>query len=183
MRTRPLLLPVILSLSLPCSAFAATTGSSVCTSLTQAAANAVSARIAADDKDIKPPQEVKSLSCLDNFFNGVGLNVVVNLLDPTNLFKSIEGQICNLITDKWESLLGNTQCGLTLTGFDLGFFSGLGGGSSVGSGISCPKLNFGGGGPQILTIGAGSNNSGSLTVTGAGLPPTGYTLPAAGGLW
>jgi hypothetical protein len=179
----PILLAAALAVSMPASVFAQEQGSTGCTALTQASANAISARIAADDQGIKPPELVKSLSCLDNFFNGVGLNVVVNLLDPANLFQSIEGQICNLITNKWQSLLGTAQCGMTLTGFDLGFFSGIGGGNALGSGVSCPKLNFGGGGPPIVNIGAGNNNSGSLYFSGNGLPPSGYTLPPAGGIW
>ena len=48
----------------------------------------------------------------------------------------------------WNSLLGSAQCGLTITGFNLGF-------GGLGGGLSCPKLTFGGGGPPIATIGIG----------------------------
>lgn len=168
-------------------AVAQTQGSIGCTTLTQAAANAVTARIAADDRDIKPPQLIKELTCLDNFFKGTGLNVVVNLLDPNTLFQSIQGQLCNLITDKWNSLIGDVQCGLTLSGFDLGFFGSIGGniggGGGAGAGLTCPKLAFGGGGPPIISIGTGPTNSGTLYFTGNGLPPTGYALPEQGGIW
>lgn len=156
-----------------------------CSTLYQQAASAAAARIAADDKDIAAPQSLKSLTCLDNILKGVGLNVVVNLLDPTNLFNAIQGQICNAATNAWKSALGNKQCGITLTGFNLGSFNfggSLGGG--LGGGLSCPKLSFGGGGPAIGYIGVGgAGGSGSLYVNGAGRPPTGYTLPNTMGLW
>jgi hypothetical protein len=157
MRTTPLILAALLATAVPYASSAqTTTGSAACSSLYQTAANAVSARIAADDQNIAPPQTIKSLTCLDNFFKGVGLNVITNLLDPTQL---------------------NKQCGITLTGFNLGTFNGLGGG------LSCPKLSFGGGGPPIGYIGVGTNNSGRLSVTGTGRAPTGYNLPTTMGLW
>ena len=34
-----------------------------------------------DDTDIPKPQSVKNFTCLDKFFNGAGLNVVINLLN------------------------------------------------------------------------------------------------------
>jgi len=183
MHTKPILLAMALATAIPASTLAQTaTGSAACAALTQAAANAAATRIAADDQDIKPPERIKSLTCLDNFFKGIGLNVVVNLLDPTTLLQSIEGQLCQLVTQKWQSLLGKPQCGITLTGFDIGFFGGLGNGG-LGSGISCPKLNFGGGGPQIGTIGVGANHNGGLYINGAGTAPTGYTLPQQNGIW
>jgi len=180
MRTKPLILAALLATAVPCAAIAqTTTGSAACGTLYQTASDTVSARIAADDKDIAPPQTIKSLTCLDNFFKGVGLNLITNLLDPTQLFNTIVGQICTAISSAWQKSLGNQQCGITLTGFNLGTFS-LG---SLGGGLSCPKLSFGGGGPSISYIGVGSNNSGRLSVTGAARPPTGYTLPTTMGLW
>lgn len=152
-----------------------------CGTLYQQAASAVAARIAADDKDIAPPQTVKSLTCLDNILKGVGLNVVVNLLDPTTLFNSIEGQLCDAVTSAWKKALGSAQCGITLSGFNLGAFNF---GGSLGGGLSCPKLSFGGGGPAIGYIGiGGAGGSGSLYVNGFGRAPTGYTLPNSIGLW
>jgi hypothetical protein len=103
----------------------ATTGSVGCSAITQAAANGMTARIQADDNSINPPQSVTSLSCLDNFFNGTGLNLVTNLLNPTNLLQAVEGQICNAVKQEWNSLVGSAQCGLTITGFNLGFGGGL----------------------------------------------------------
>ena len=146
-----------------------------CTVLAQAAAAGLAARISADDQTIKPPKSVTALTCLDNFFNGVGLNVITNLLDPTSLLNSVEGKICALATSAWQSTIGSGQCGLTITGFNVGF-GGLGGGSF------CPKLTFGGGGPAIGSISTGlSAGSSGLYLTGAGLPPTGYTLPSLSG--
>ena len=86
MRTIPLILAALLATAVPYASSAqTTTGSAACSSLYQTAANTVSARIAADDQNIAPPQTIKSLTCLDNFFKGVGLNVITNLLDPTQL--------------------------------------------------------------------------------------------------
>ncbi|MGB5084173.1 MAG: hypothetical protein WBO09_06090 [Methylocystis silviterrae] len=160
------------------------TGSAACSTLYQRAADTAAARIAADDKDIAAPQSIKSLTCLDNILKGVGLNVIVNLLDPTNLFNAIQGQICNAITNAWQNALGNKQCGITMSGFNLGSFNFGGIGGGMGGGLSCPKLSFGGGGPPMGYIGVGgSGGSGSLYVNGAGRAPTGYTLPNTMGLW
>jgi hypothetical protein len=147
-----------------------TTGSVGCSAISQAAANGMTARIAADDNSINPPQSVTTLSCLDNFFNGVGLNLVTNLLDPTALLQAVEGQICSTLKQEWNSLLGSAQCGLTITGFNLGY-------GGLGGGLSCPKLNFGGGGPPIASIGIGAGGAGSgLYINGSGMLPTGYPL-------
>ncbi|MBN8925223.1 MAG: hypothetical protein J0H19_01215 [Rhodospirillales bacterium] len=148
-----------------------TTGSVGCATLVQAAANGMTARMAADQNTIQQPKSVTSLSCLGNFFNGVGLNLVTNLLNPGSLLQSVEGQICNAIQSTWNSWLGQVQCGLTVTGFNLGF-------GGLGGGLSCPSLNFGGGGPPISTIGVGTNGSSSgLYINGNGMTPTGYPMP------
>lgn len=148
-----------------------TTGSVGCTAVTQAAINGQTARVQADDTTIKPPKSVTQMTCLDNFFNGVGLNLITNLLNPTNLLNAVEGQICMLLQQTWASTLGSAQCGLTLTGFKLGF-------GGLGGGLSCPRLSFGGGGPPIGTIGLGtrSTSGGGLYINGNGMPPTGYTV-------
>ena len=148
-----------------------TTGSTGCAAITQASVNGLNARIQADDSNINAPQSVTSLTCLDNFFNGVGLNLVTNLLNPANLLQAVEGKICNLVQQTWNSLLGKVQCGLTISGFNLGF-------GGLGGGLSCPKLSFGGGGPPIATIGIGVGPTGSgLYINGAGTAPSGYSLP------
>lgn len=168
--TRRLALALALT-SMPPLLHAQTTGSVGCEAVTQAAAAGMAARVQADDNDIRPPQSVRNLTCLDNFFNGIGLNVIANLLDPTSLFDAVTGQICAAVNQAWQSTLGNVQCGLTVTGFNLGFgFGGLGGG------VMCPSLSFGGGGPPIGTIGGGLNGGGhgGFYVNGSGLVPTGY---------
>ncbi len=147
---RALLLAVALAAASP--AIAQTTGSESCTTLIQSAANAASSRVSADDTDIPKPQSVKNFTCLDKFFNGTGLNVVVNLLNPTTLLNAVESEICNKLTSIWQSTIGKAQCGITLTGFKMGFL----GGSTLGGGLSCPKISIGGGGPTIMSIGVGS---------------------------
>ena len=150
-----------------------TTGSAGCATITQAAVNGLNARVQADDSNINAPQSVTSLTCLDNFFNGIGLNLITNLLDPANLLQAIEGKICNLVQQSWNSLLGRVQCGLTITGFNLGF-------GGLGGGLSCPRLSFGGGGPPIATIGIGlgtGSRGGGLYINGNGTAPSGYSLP------
>lgn len=145
-------------------------GSVGCTAIIQAGTNGANARIQANEQ-IRPPQSVTQLSCLENFFNGVGLNLVTNLLDPSQLLATVQGRICSLVQNTWSSLLGSAQCGLSVSGFDIGFFGGIGGG------LSCPRLSYGGGGPPIASIGVGVGNGGSgngLYFNGNTLPPTGY---------
>jgi hypothetical protein len=147
------------------------TGSVGCATIAQAAANGMSARMAADQNTIQQPKDITSLTCLGNFFNGVGLNLVTNLLNPGSLLQAVEGQVCNAVQQTWNSWLGQVQCGLTVTGFNLGF-------GGLGGGLSCPSLSFGGGGPPISTIGLGTGTNGSgsgLYITGNGMLPTGYT--------
>lgn len=153
-----------------------TTGDANCTVITQAAADGVAARIQGDDATIRDPISVKNLTCLDGFFNGFGLNLIANLLDPTTLLNNVEGKICSLVSSTLSSLTGAAQCGLTITGFNLGF-GGLGGGGF------CPKLSFGGGGPTWGTFGTGTaaSGGGGFTVNGAAIAPTGYpVMPRSG---
>ena len=156
-----------------------TTGSQACATLVQAAANGVTARIAADDASINPPQSVTKLSCLQNFFSGVGLNVITNLLNPSNLLAAVEGQLCQAVNTAWQNSLGSAQCGLTVTGFNMGFGLGL------GSGIMCPKLSFGAGGPPLGSVATGYNTQQGygLYMNGAPTAPTGYPVARSGGLY
>jgi hypothetical protein len=142
-----------------------------CTTLAQAAAAGLAATIQADNQSITQPQSVTTLSCLNNFFNGVGLNVITNFLNPTSLLTSVEGEICQAAQSSWQNTIGSQQCGLTVTGFNMGGFNGLGGGNF------CPVLSFGGGGTPIGSVGTGTNDQGSMNVDSQALPPTGYTLP------
>ena len=148
------------------------TGSVGCTAILQAAANGVTSRIAADNQTIQKPASVTTLSCLNNFFSGAGLDVVTNLLNPQTLLNAVEGQICQAVQQTWSNFLsGTTQCGLTLTGINFGF-------GGLGGGLACPKLTFGGGGPPIggISIGNGGQGSG-LYINGLVTAPPGYTLP------
>jgi hypothetical protein len=146
------------------------TGSVGCTAITQAAANGLTARVGADDQSINSPLSVTGMTCLSNFFGGIGLDVVTNLLNPQNLLNAVEMQICNLVKSEWNSLIGSAQCGLTLTGFNFGF-------GGLGGGLSCPKLSFGGGGPPIGSIGLGVGSGTGLYIPGQGMAPSGYTPP------
>lgn len=149
------------------------TGSVGCSAIVQAAANGQTARIGADNQTIQPPQSVTTLSCLNNFFNGTGLNLVTNLLNPQTLLQNVEGQICNAVRSAWNSFLsGASQCGITLTGINFGF-------GGLGGGLSCPRITFGGGGPPIGMIGIGTGTPGSgLYLHGTITAPPGYTLPS-----
>jgi hypothetical protein len=153
------------------------TGSANCTVLAQTAADAVAARIQADDGLIKNPKSVKDLTCLDGFFNGFGLDLLVNILDPATLLANVETKICGLVSSTLSSLAGAAQCGLTISGFNLGGFGGIGGGNF------CPKLNIGGNGPTWGTFGVGGVSSGGsgFVINGHGIPPTGYPLQSNSG--
>ncbi|AQU87106.1 hypothetical protein CFR75_12010 [Komagataeibacter xylinus] len=151
------------------------TGSVGCAALTQAAATAVNERVQANDAYEKQPDSVNGLSCLSNFFNGTGLNLITNGLDPAALLQAVEGQIggqvCQAAQAAWGNAMGSTQCGLSLSGVNLG----LGFGSS--SGLMCPSLSFGGGGPPIATAIAGtSSGTTDLYINGSPQLPTGYSL-------
>jgi hypothetical protein len=180
-RTTKVLL-VISALSLvPAPLFAQTTGSAGCTAIVQSAANAVNTRTANAATNIAQPTSVKNLSCLTNLFNGTGLNLLKALTDPTTLLNTYLNQICNALAADWKKFLGQTNCGVTLTGFKLGFLGGLG--KAIGSGLKCPNLTFGGGGPTMEKIGTGTSNNTGLYATGQALPPTGYPLTTKLGLF
>ena len=151
----------------------ADTGSSAgCTALAQGAASGASAEIAADDQIIQPPTSVTQLSCLSNFFNGIGLNLITNLLNPTTLLSDVEGQICSDATNLFRSATGTVECGITVTGFNLGGFGNL------GFGNFSPTLSIGGGGPTLGSEGV--STSAGLGVSTNALTPTGY--PSAAGV-
>jgi len=163
--------------SVPLTAFAGSeTGSAGCTVVTQAAVDGAMTRIQSDDSAIPAPKSVTEMSCLDKFFSGFGLNLITSLLDPASLIDSVEGKICNLVNTTWNSLMGGAQCGLTISGFDIGF-------GTLGFGVMCPSLSFGGGGPTWASVsGSGVGYGGNgLYINGSPIPPTGYTAPATAG--
>ena len=180
---RAALIPSLVLALLPAAAFGqaatSTTGSALCATLAQAAADGMTNRIQADQQTIKPPASVTQLSCLNNFFNGTGLNLLTSLINPANLLQNVEGQICNAVNSAWQSAVGSAQCGLTLTGFNMGFGLGLGGGAM------CPKLSFGGGGPPIGSFSTGyqTGNGFGLYTNGQPTTPTGYPVIQTGGIY
>ena len=177
MKRQSIVLVLVASLIVSPAVAATDSGSPNCALITQAAASGIAARIQSDDQNISAPQSVTSLSCLGNFFNGIGLNVVTNLLNPGNLVAAIQGKICAAVTSTWQSMIGSVQCGLTITGFDLGF-GGFGGGNF------CPQLSFGGGGPTWGSVGLGGTASGGgLLINGSSMAPTGYSVPANAGAY
>jgi hypothetical protein len=99
----------------------------------------------ADDSLIKMPESVTKFTCLDSFFNGVGLDMLSNGLSAQSIARSAMGKICSQLSSAWDSLQGAVECGLTLTGPDTNFDLGL------GSGTVCPTVNFGGGGDTLIS--------------------------------
>jgi len=150
-----------------------TTSSVGCAALTQAAQNAINNTVQANDAYEAQPDSVGALSCLNNFFNGTGLNLITSGLDPAALLSAVEGeagnQLCSAVQSAWGNAMGGVQCGLSITGINLG----LGFGSS--SGVMCPTLSFGGGGPPIANSSIGTSTSNNLYINGSAELPTGYT--------
>ena len=168
-------LAAMLALGAPGAALAqqTTTGSVGCTAIVQAAANGTTARIAAANQTIQRPASLTTLSCLNNFFSGTGLNVVTNLLDPATLLQNVGSQICQAVNHPGSLCLRGTPLGGPTFPGTIWGWGGLGGG------LSCPKLTFGGGGPPIGSIGIGTGGSGSgLYINGTITAPPGYELPA-----
>jgi len=150
------------------SAQVANGASQGCAALAQAGVDAATAQIAAEDQTIQPPQSVRGLTCLDGFFNGTGLDVLVNFANFGNLIGAIQGQLCAAVTNAWRSTLGSARCGLSVSGFDLGF-GGLGGGSF------CPRLNIGGNGSQLANFGVGTGGAQTgFYLNGVQQLPSGY---------
>lgn len=159
---------------LPITAVAADSTIAGCEALANAAQKGIAAQIQQDDETIKQPQSVTKFTCLGNFFNGVGLNVLTSGLDIGSIAQAAAGQICAEVTNTWNSLAGTAQCGLTISGLNSNFDLGL------GTGTYCPSLNFGGGGSSLLT--AGTNTSGNTQWTNGGATqlPDGYSLSLMG---
>ena len=149
------------------SAQVANGASQGCAALAQAGVDAATAQIAAEDQTIQPPQSVRGLTCLDGFFNGTGLDVLVNFANPGNLIGAIQGQLCAAVTNAWRSTLGTVQCGLSVSGFDLGF-------GNLGGGSFCPRLNIGGNGSQLANFGVGTGGQTGFYLNGTQQLPSGY---------
>lgn len=165
-----------LALSIPLvPAQAQSSGSSTagCQALVQAAATGLAADMKADDATIHQPESVTKFTCLGNFFNGVGLDVISNL-NIGAIAQAAMGKICSAISTEWNNLQGAAQCGLTVTGFDTNFNLGLGAGSF------CPALNFGGSGSSLISAGTNTTGSSSWDVAGGTQLPDGYSLDLLG---
>ncbi len=155
---------------------AQTTGASTagCQTLVQAAATGLAADMKADDATIHQPQSVTQFTCLGNFFNGIGLDVIANGLSISSIAQAAMGKICSAVTTAWDNLQGAAQCGLTVTGFDTNFNLGLGAGSF------CPALNFGGDGGALISAGTNTSGSSSWDIPGGTQLPDGYSLDLLG---
>lgn len=103
--------------------------SSGCQTLVQAGATGLAADLKADDATIHQPKSVTKFTCLGNFFNGVGLDVVTSKLNVASLAEAAMGKICSQLSSEWDSLQSSAHCGLSVTGLDTNFNLGLGAGS------------------------------------------------------
>ncbi|MFC7695065.1 hypothetical protein ACFQY5_41355 [Paeniroseomonas aquatica] len=69
---------------------------------------------------IPAPESVMSLTCLDNFFNGTGLNVSMSDLDPSTILTAVASkvlqQVWSAVRAAWNQAVGSIQCGLTVSG-------------------------------------------------------------------
>ena len=145
-----------------------------CETLIQSAATGAAAQMKADDTTIHQPQSVMQFTCLGNFFNGVGLDVLSNGLDVASIAQATMGKVCSELTSVWQNLEGAAQCGLTGCGVanicDLG----------LGAGSFCPSLNFGGGGDALISTATNTSGNSSWDVTGDSQLPDGYSLQLMG---
>ncbi|WP_246402775.1 hypothetical protein [Gluconacetobacter dulcium] len=145
-----------------------------CEALVQAAATGIAADLKADDATIHQPQSVTKFTCLGNFFNGIGLDVLTNGINIASIAQAAMGKVCSELTSEWESLQGAAQCGLSVTGLDTNFNLGLGAGSF------CPTINVGGGGDNLLNAGMNASGNVSWDVSGRTQLPDGYSLALIG---
>lgn len=148
----------------------ASAASEGCQALVQAAATGAAAQMKADDALIHQPESVTKFTCLDSFFNGVGLDMLTSGLDVSSIAQSTMGKICSEVSSAWSSMEGSAECGLTLTGPDNNFDLGL------GSGTVCPTLSFGGGGDTLINSGTNGSGSNNWDVDGSMQLPSGYSL-------
>lgn len=161
-------IPALIGLML--CANVASAASEGCQALVQAAATGAAAQMKADDALIHQPESVTKFTCLDSFFNGVGLDMLTSGLDVSSIAQSTMGKICAEVSSAWSSLEGSAECGLTLTGPDNNFDLGL------GTGTVCPTLSFGGGGDTLINSGTNGSGSNNWDVSGSTQLPDGYSL-------
>lgn len=135
-----------------------------CAALIQAGQDAVIEQIRLEETTIKQPTSVREMTCLGNFF-GTGLNLLSNLTDFGALAGQFSGQLCSAVRSAWDAALGSANCGLMVTGPQLGF--GMPGGGNL-----CGRLNIGGGGNVLGNFGVGMG--GGTYAAPATVVPTGY---------
>lgn len=152
------------------SADIASAASGGCQALVQAAATGAAAQMKADDALIHQPESVTKFTCLDSFFNGVGLDMLTGGLNIASVAQSVMGKICSEVSSAWSSMEGAAECGLTLTGPDTNFDLGL------GSGTVCPTVSFGGGGDTLINSGTSGSGNNNWDVDGSLQLPDGYSL-------
>ncbi|MCW8308759.1 hypothetical protein AruPA_17125 [Acidiphilium sp. PA] len=173
---------IALPLAITARAATSTQGSSAeqtagCVAMANGAAAGISAGLSADSNVLTAPTPVTQLTCLSNFFHGVGLNLITSVFSAstlTSIFQDVEGQICASVNQAWQNATSSvSQCGISISGFQIGGFG------TTGFGNFCPQLSFGGGGANLLSV-TGSPSLGQNTgiyVNGTSLMPTGYPAP------
>lgn len=141
----------------------------LCNNLAKSAASQIETRIKADNISVPQPQSVFSLSCLNGFFSGAGINIFSNVINPANIVKQITSKICSAVDETWQSVSGSmTQCGLTASIPDIGF-----NGINLGFGSLCSgNVNVGGNGTQVGSVGVDSSIKNSTNANPT--LPTGY---------
>lgn len=145
-----------------------------CQTLVQAGATGLAADLKADDATIHQPKSVTKFTCLGNFFNGVGLDVISSKLNVASIADAAMGKICSQLSSEWDSMQSSSHCGLSVTGLDTNFNLGLGAGSF------CPNLSFGGGGDSLINAGTNTTGNQSWDVSGQSQIPSGYSFEAIG---
>lgn len=151
---------LLCAVSIGSTAYAQSAG---CTALIQAGTDAIAEQIRIEEGTIKQPTSVRELTCLGSFFGG-GLSLLASLTDFSSLASELGGRLCTAVKSAWDATLGTASCGLTLTGYNLGF--GLGGGNL------CGRLTIGGGGSVLGNFGVGAGGGTYYAPTVA--RPAGY---------
>lgn len=140
-----------------------------CQALIQAAATGKAAQIKTDDALIRQPESVTKFTCLGNFFNGIGLDILTNGLNIASIARAAMGKVCDELATAWDSLESAAQCGLNVSSFN-DFNLGL------GTGSICPTLNFGGGGDSLINSGLTTSGQSNFNVDGRTQLPDGYSM-------
>lgn len=162
-------------LSLICLPFPAAADDG-CAQLVQAGLDGMAATEKADDETIHQPQDISKFTCLGNFFQGIGIDVLTAGLDPAKLVQSVAGKFCEAITSEWNNLRGSAQCGLNISGLNSNFGLGLG----AGAGTICPSLNLGGGGDSLLSTSTNTSGVSQWNTDGYRTMPDGYSIDLIG---